>query len=252
MSASILGRTLPGQIEGKSPSVKRLLLGVALAVLLGCQQSPPPDSVNNAPTKSLTTQLKDEGDALAARGDYAAAAAKYQAAANREPGDLSLHFALGVALSHLNRREETVEQFRWVVTRGAPDSPETQAARRWLEDAGELPKAVSFATSSTPDPSVANPPSTGRLKGKTERSGEASRQVNLALVEKHDPNEEPLSFSKRLELGEAYEFQGIPPGKYRLTVEDPKTSASLWDLEVTVTADTETVLNLTNANRKSQ
>mgnify|MGYP001598435521 CR=1 FL=1 len=46
----------------------------------------------------LTVRLKAEGDALAARGEYEAAAVKYQAAANQEPEDVSIRFALGSAL----------------------------------------------------------------------------------------------------------------------------------------------------------
>ena len=246
-------RTLLGQIGGKHTSTRRLLAGMTLALLLGCQQSPPSGPVN-APPQSLTSQLQEEGDALAARGDYAAAAVKYQAAVSREPDDVSLHFALGVALSHLNRREETIEQFRWVVTRGVPGSPEVQAARRWLVDAGELGETVTLASSApspTPEPPAAESPSTGKLMGKTEPSG-AARQINLALLKTDEQKSEPVSFSKRLELGEAYEFDQVPAGKYRLTAEDLETRALLWDLEVTVTAKKDTTLDLTNANRKPQ
>ncbi len=240
-------RTLLEQVR---TSGRRLLVGVALAFLLGCQQSPPAGPVS-APPESPTSQVKDEGDALAARGDYAAAAVKYGAAVNREPDEGSLHFALGVALSHLNRREETIEQFRWVVTRGQPNSAEVQAARRWLTQAGELGGIVPFDTASTPEPPQVTSPLTGKLKGKTEPSG-AGRQINLSLLKADDPKTEPVSFSKRLELGEAYEFDQVPPGKYRLTVEDLETRSTLWDLEVNVTAEKETVLDLTNTNRKPQ
>ena len=101
--------------------MRRLAIIALVALFLGCQQSPAPGP---APVGSLTFRLKAEGDALAARGDYEGAALKYQQAANQEPEDVSIRFALGSALSHLNRREQTVEQFRFVVARGKPDSPE--------------------------------------------------------------------------------------------------------------------------------
>ncbi len=236
----------------KHTSVWRLLVGASLALLLGCQQSPPPGPVN-APPQSPASQLQGEGDALAARGDYAAAAVKYQAAVSREADDVSLHFALGVALSHLDRRGETIEQFRWVVTRGVPGSAEVQAARRWLVAAGELGETAPLASSaSSPmaEPAAAEPPSTGKLMGKTEASGETS-EVNLALTRLNKLGGEPTA-SKTVKLGEPYEFDGVLPGGYRLTAQNPATGTVLWDLEVTVTAKQETTLDLTSANRKPQ
>jgi tetratricopeptide (TPR) repeat protein len=195
---------------------------------------------------SLTVRIKAEGDALAARGDYEAAAVKYQAAANQVPEDVSIRFALGSALSHLGRRQETVEQFRFVVARGKPDSTEAQEARRWLIAAGELGETVSFAPSTQATPSASPVPSTsqaaapgGKLKGRTAvRAG--SREVMIVLS---DPIR-VLTFEKTVKLGEAFQFDNVPPGSYRLMVADPEIDTPLWDVEVTVTAGQETVLDL--------
>ncbi len=135
--------------------------------------------------------------------------------------------------------------------RGVPGSPEVQAARRWLVAAGDVGGTLTLAPSPTPEPSAADSPSTGKLMGKTEPSG-AGRQINLALLKTDEQKAEPVSFFKRLELGEAYEFDQVPAGKYQLTAEDLETRALLWDLEVTVTAKKDTTLDLTNANRKPQ
>ena len=120
----------------------RLLVAAAFALVLagGCQQPQPPAPAAGAPTKGpLTAQLKAEGDALMARGDYERAVVKYLAAVNQEPKDVSLRFALGVALSNLDRREETIEQFRFVAINGAPGSNEVKLAREWLGGAGGPP-----------------------------------------------------------------------------------------------------------------
>jgi len=61
---------------------------------------------------SLGPSLGRQADGLAALGDYEAAVPKYRAALERDPEDFSLRFALGAALSHLGRREETAEQFQ--------------------------------------------------------------------------------------------------------------------------------------------
>ena len=84
----------------------------------------------------LTAQLKAEGDALMARGDYEKAVVKYLTAVNQEPKDVSLRFALGVALSNLDRREETIEQFRFVATNGVAGSAEGKLAPEGLGGGG--------------------------------------------------------------------------------------------------------------------
>lgn len=223
--------------------MRRLALVFTIALFLGCQQSPAPGP---APVGSLTVRLKAEGDALAARGDYEAAAVKYQAAANQEPEDVAIRFALGSAFSHLGRRQETVEQFRFVAARGKPDSTEVQAARRWLIAAGELGEAVSFApsTPATPSASPAPPASQaavpgGKVRGQTEAKA-GTRQLSLVLADWS----RALTFEKTVKLGETFAFDDVPPGTYQLTVEDLENDTPLWDVEVTVTAGKETVLDL--------
>ena len=231
--------------------MRRLAVVLSVALLLGCQQSPAPGP---APVGSLTVRLKAEGDALAGRGDYERAALKYQQAANQEPDDVSIRFALGSALSHLNRREETVEQFRFVVARGKPDSTEVQAARRWLVAAGEATEAVTFApsgpsaetaaTASAPPP---RPPAfnlpPGKVRGKIEARGREGREVNLALIGDEQWNTD-LAIPLTGKLGQAFQFDGVAPGNYRLTAEDRETGEELWDVPVTVTAGKEIVVDL--------
>jgi len=234
--------------------VRRLAIIALVALFLGCQQSPAPGP---APVGSLTVRLKQEGDALAARGDYEGAALKYQQAANQEPEDVSIRFALGSALSHLNRREETVQQFRFVVARGTPDSAEVQAARRWLIAAGETPSDVSFepppqpelapvaAATQPPTPVLTRPP--GKVRGKTEARGLEGLDVILALN-----GESNVEFGIRLrgKVGQPFQFEKVPPGTYRLAVEHGETSEMLWDVPVTVESGKEVVVNLTSANRQ--
>lgn len=231
--------------------MRRLLTGVVVALLVGCQQSPPSGPVPAPAGPTSTQQLRDEADALTARGDYAAAAVKYQAAVISEPSDVSLRFVLGSVLSHLDRRQETAEQFRFVVAHGQPESPEVQAARRWLVEAGDLGETLTFVPSAGEEPGTGAAPLSGKLKGKTAASGETADLVNLTLTVLDRPDGEPMA-SKRLKLGEPYEFDRIPPGTYRLKAASQKSGDLLWDLEVTATAESETVLDLTSANRKLQ
>ena len=205
---------------------------------------------------SLTVRLKTEGDSLAARGDYEGAALKYQQAANQEPDDLSLRFALGSALSHLNRRDETVHQFSFVVAQGKPDSPEVQAARRWLIAAGETPPDVSFepppppesapvATASAPPPTVTVPP--GKVRGRMEAAELAALEVIVSLNGESNPE---FGITLRGRVGQPFEFDKVPPGNYRVAVEHGETSEILWDVPVTVQSGKEIAVSLTGTNRK--
>lgn len=230
-----------------------LLVAAAVAVLLGCQQSPSLEPAK-APLGSLTAQLKAEGDQLAARGEYEAAVVKYQAAVRQEPGEVPLWFALGTALSHLGRREETVEAFQRVLQLGTPESQEVQVARRWLVSAGVLTGSVSFASStageSGSDSRAATAPSgpKGTLRGKTEWTGitpEHAISVKL-IISPEESTTRGQSFSRSIRLGQPYTFENVPSGAYRLEASAGLTH--LWDEKVYIETDKQTVLNLTPAN----
>ncbi len=235
--------------------MRRLLIAAVLSLFLGCQEAPAPGPAQ-APVGSLTLQLKEEGDALAARGDYAAAAVKYQAAVRQEPGNSTFWFALGTALSHLGQREETIQAFRRVVQLGQPDSQEVQVARRWLVSAGVLGEGLAFASPSEAAPQrTATAPALqgpkGALRGTTQWAGlppEARISVMIVLSG-DDSSTKGLNFSRRLWLGEPYEFTDIPSGTYRLIAASGDTQ--LWEQRVTVETDRQTVLDLTSATSQA-
>lgn len=234
------------------------LVGVSLVVLLpallvACQQAPPQGGAP-APVPSVLAELRAEGDALVARGDYAAAALRYQAVLNRDPDDLSLRFALGAALSHLGRQGETIDAFRRVVERGRSDSPEFRMAHRWLVSAGVLAELVTFASeigeeeetgasAAAPLRALSPPPPPGvTVRGRTgPRPG--VREVILALAGDDDLNRE-IAFSRTVKPGQAFEFRNVPPGEYRLTADDADSDSEMWNVPVTVAPGKDLVLDL--------
>jgi len=116
--------------------------------------------------EASTLNPVEQATALADLGDYEGARRFYQEALSAVPEDASLWYALGVALSHLNQREETEEAFQYVVNHGTPDSGEVKQARRWLISAGVLaPPVVFTATAETAEAVEAN----ATLKGKVTR-----------------------------------------------------------------------------------
>jgi len=230
----------------------RLLLSVlALTLLFGCQQSRQPGTAKVPTTQgTMTRQLRETADSLLAKRQYEAAALKYQEAVNQEPGDVSLRFALGTALSHLNRREETAQQFQWVVSGGTAGSHEVEAARQWLLSAGYPVETASPMRSAVePEASSDRSVQKGKVKGRIDWPGidphERLVPVRITLTGEEGGNRD-FTMSRRFRLGKAYEFWNIPSGKYRLVARVAATV--LWDERVTVAGAQETVRDLTPAN----
>lgn len=217
---------------------------LTLPLALGCQRAPAGE-FPLAHVGPLTAQLKSEGDALAAKGEHEGAAAKYQAALNQESTDLKLHYAFGYALSHLDRRAETVEQFRWVVQHGRPDVPEVGIARSWLINAGEL-TARDSSDSAPKTAAWSLFASKGTVKGKTEWKRIRPGSSYLLEVVLWPEVADGQLLMKQAELGTPYLFDNVPAGTYRLTARWGQLQ--FWDLKVTVAANSETVVDLTPAN----
>jgi tetratricopeptide (TPR) repeat protein len=227
------------------------LLGVTLA---GCQRAPalaPAASVEIV--GSLTSRLKAEGDELLKQGQYEQAAVKYQAALNQAPNDVPIRFGLAVALSNTNRREETVEHFRFVLQHGTPGSAEVNAAREWLAGARELEGAEPSTTAAAPSettPLAAPDPKKGHVLGKIAWGDIEPRtkmvRVNVSLIGDEAETREVRMARPDFKIGKGYEFRNVPPGAYRLLAEVGGTP--MWDLKVVVPAEKDTTLDLTDGN----
>ena len=228
-----------------------VLLGLALA---GCQRSSAP--VSAAPPEivgSLTVRHKADGDELMRQQRHEEASVKYQAALNEAPSDISIRYALAVALSYLPaRREEAVEHFRTVVQRGIPGSPEVRASREWLANARELEGVASdpASASSARSASAAPDPKKGYVSGKISWGDIEPRKkmvrVNLSLIGDEAETREVRMGRPDYKIGRGYEFKNVPPGAYRLLAEVGGTA--MWDLKLVVPAEKPTTLDLTEGN----
>lgn len=232
-----------------------LLFGLAaLGLLVGCQQAPAPQRPAEAPHVSPAVVARGAGDQLMERGEYAKAAEKYQEAVALEPDDMALRFALGTAYSHLGRRAEAAEQFRWAVKRGDPTAEYHRSARQWLASAGLLSEEPAAGA---PTDARAEAPSSskGGVGGPLEWPGVKSRErlikVRMVLTG-DDPSTNSVNLSRPFRLGERYEFRDLVPGKYRLVAkaEDREPAVELWDQQLTVEAGHITQLPLSAANSK--
>ena len=214
------------------------VLALALISVTGCDGRAPNVVTQSAPVAA--GNLREEAALLASRGDYAAAEAKYRAALAAEPDDVELHFGLASVLTQLDRREEAIAEFRWVVTHGRPGRPEVGGARRWLAEAGVGAPAPA-ATAASADPEHA-----GRLVGAlTWPDVPASKTFGIrVVVEREDGSQRKIVRSK---LNGTYAVDGLADGTYKVTgLAGP---VRVWsDLPVVVAAGKPTTFDLTPAN----
>jgi hypothetical protein len=222
--------------------VSRVLLLIAALLLAACQQ-PPAVQAPPAVAVSPAEQLRAEGDALMARGDYAGAVDKFRQAVDLEPVSVPLRFALGTAYSFLDKRPEAIAQFRWVVANAALDSREHQEARRWLARVGvvvEDARVAATSPSATAEEAAkkaaaVDPAQQGSVVGETRWPGVAAGQEPIPLKISLKGVEESTSHvgqRRDIAMGQRFEFKGVPEGKYRLVgVFDDRI---IWDRDITV------------------
>jgi hypothetical protein len=231
------------------PALRRGLL-IALGLLaLGCGQGSPPPASAPAP-KSPAVALRDEGDTLLAKGDYAGAAARYEAAIALLPEDVGLHYAAGTAYSHLNRKADATREFRWVLSRGQPDSAEAQGAKRWLAAAGLLATESGEDAKEGEDAGKAAPTRTG-IAGKVEwpgvHPGDPAVGVRIILTGEDITNQQ-FKDGRITRVGGRYTFPELAPGNYRLVGSAMRPELPLWDHKVSVERGKMTSFDLSQAN----
>ncbi len=183
-----------------------------------------------------------------AQADYLNAVERYRQASDLDPAAVGPHFGLGSAYSFLDKRAEAIAQFRWVLSHASSDSTEYQQARRWLEQvgAGTLVKPAKTDSGTTSPAGTADPSSSGRLVGTTEWPGVTPKthivRGTMSLVG-DEPVTQDVKRSRAFRLGDAYEFKGLPAGRYRVVA--VVGEATVWDEKVTVEPGKDTTLQLT-------
>lgn len=219
-------------------------LAVVLTVLAACQSPPhPPQSAEPKDAEVRAAR------ALAA-GRYADAAGLYQQALADAPSNLRLHYGLGVASSYLDRRDDAIREFRWVVSYGAPEAPEVDGARRWLTRAGALPIAAS-APASPPQPQRRREAGNASLEGHAvfaEAGQEPTpmRRQQLFLVGQPDSPTQKERYSLRTGEDGTFKFPNVVPGPYKLV--NQIAGQPIWRMRVDLKPSETKILDLTPEN----
>jgi len=217
---------------------------IALFALLAACQAPPRPVQSSAPEDS--TRLA--GRALAA-GRYADALELYRQALSEAPGKVGLHYGAGVASSYLDRRDDAVREFRWVVQYGPQTAPEVAAARQWLARAGALP-TTSLHTAPAPSRSgEERQPGNASLEGRAifGEAGQAPKPMaRLQLFLVPEGSTEKERYHLRTDEEGNFKFPNVAPGSYKLI--DRVAGQPIWRLRVEVKPSETKALELTPAN----
>jgi len=215
-----------------------LLAGALLLTVAACDSQAPKTA---APAPAPAGSPREEAIALAAKGEHAAAVVKYREALQREPDDVALHFGLGSSLSQLDRREETIAEFQWVVAHGPPGSLEVTTARQWLAGAtGAEPRSgAQLEPAAVP---------TGTLSGKITWPGlPPTMEFGIRVMIHNGEGPNAIRKFARTKLNDSYSISDLPEGNY--TVVGLAGPTRVWsDIPVTITPGRPTVLDLPPAN----
>jgi len=224
-----------------TPPKAFVLMGL-LVLLVGCQ----------SPSRPVQSSAPEDGAAKAARalagGRYADALELYRQALADAPGKVALHYGLGVASSYLDRRDDAVREFRWVVQYGPPTAPEVAAARQWLVRAGALPSAslhTPAPSRSTEERQAGNASLEGRaIFAEAGQAPKPMARLQLFLVPESPTQKE--RYHLRTDQEGNFKFPDVVPGRYKLI--DRVAGQPIWRLRVEFKPSETKVLELTPAN----
>jgi len=228
--------------------VSAALIALAAVAAVGCQQSGAGSLAGSSasrPPAIGVEQLRADGVAALEKGRYENALRAFVEALSRMPDDVGLHYLLAVTYSHLDRKDDAILAFRYVVQHGKPGSQEVQAATRWLAGVG-------IATDRTEPAPAPDPPEalTASLQGKIVWPLEADQAVpRLQMqLEGTSANTQGKRYGIHAHFNGQYAFPQVRPGDYRLRAQIPY--GRIWEMDVTV--GEKTMLDLTPDNAVSR
>lgn len=201
------------------------------------------------PLSPSVQSLALQAAALSDQGDYEGAWRLYYQALQTAPEDVSLWYALGVTLSRLDQRKATEEAFQYVVRHGKPDSDEMRLARRWLVNAGVLVEPVTFTIKAEPvDVTGDKAALRGKVTWGAPEPNRSPLRVQIVL-QGLSGAADGKRFATRTPLGQAYRFERLPAGSYRLI--GVAAGQRLWDQTLSIEDGRAVTLDLSKENSSS-
>jgi len=219
------------------------LLTAAAIATAGCQPHSKTARENTAPPAIGVEELKAQGLAHLEAGRYDNAMRALVEALSRSPEDVTLHYLVGVTFAHLQRKDDAIIAFRWVVEHGRPGSKEVVGASQWLAENGMLPTTTAAASTSDEEETVV-----GVMEGRADWPDLDPDKILPRLqmqLEGVGTTTQGKRYGIQTALNGAYKFPKVRPGDYRLRAQIGFTR--LWDMPVTVGEKTVLDLNQDNA-----
>lgn len=221
-----------------------LMLAVLTLSLSACQNAKAPAS--SVPPPSLAAEAAEALEA----GNYAKAADRYRGALAAAPDSVPLHYGLAVAASHLNLKDEAIREFRWVMDRAPKGSPEVEAARRWLAQAGVLVAQEALAPAPA-DEALGGGTDLASLEGRMILTdpGQEGRPAQRRMVVLYGLPGTPTQDERhqtRTDQDGRFQFKRLAPGSYMVT--DAVAGVRNWRLRVLLRPGQSVTLDLSSAN----
>ena len=221
-------------------NARSLAVLLGLALVLGCASPPSPER------PSAARDIVAEALAASARADWVHAAELLRQALQQDPARADLHYHLGLAASHLDRRDEAVREFQWVLANVAPELPEAVEARRWLTEAGVRARPVETPTAPSGRITEETPGDSG-LEGRVVwADGRPTAREQLFLKGAPKSPNATLQWVMRTDDSGRFEFKRIPAGTYMLT--NRIAGEPTWRLRVQLAPGEIATLDLGEAN----
>lgn len=207
----------------------------------GCQQP-------SAPSVPVATDVDHaaEGHKAFDQRDWSSAASHYRIAVQKNASALILHYRLAIAASWLDRRDEAMTEFEWVVVNAPASSEEARVARDWLAGARSARTAQADTASSEPaakDPWVGDSGAHGRIVWDDGQGLQPLKRFEIHLYALgEDGKSKGISFHRRTDRDGNYRFEKIPPGTYKMT--DNNVGEPRWRLKVELKPGEDALIDL--------
>ncbi len=213
-----------------------LAFGLAL-VFAGCQRAP--EKPTSAPLAAVT-DLEQAKKALAV-ANWAGAVPHLRAALRKDPDSLFIHYNLAICATWLDKQDEAVREFQWVLDHASSDSDEATTARKWLAKKG---KSVEISEVVHNNPFVGDSGLHGVVMWG--QPPVLQNRMQLLLIGLPDSPTKDVRFVLRTDQDGHYEFKRIPAGSYKLEV--LLEMKPRWRLKVAVEPGQDVAVDLTPEN----
>jgi len=217
------------------------LLAIIALTAVGCQQ-------RSAPSAPPTAEVDHAaaGHRAFEQRDWGTAASHYRVAILKSPDDVLLHYRLAIASSWLDRRDEAMTEFEWVVAHAAVTSDEARVARDWLAGARSRSAAragAAVADTAVRDERVGDSGVHGRIVWDEGQGTQPLKraQIHLYALEE-DGTSKRMSFHVRSDREGNYKFERIPAGTYKMT--DDNVGTPKWRLKVVLRPGEDALIEL--------